>query len=117
MRPVVEALAALVPYGPDRDPPGPAAVAAAMGAHHEAWLELLGRATGREPEWLGRLSNEDGSALSMAMREANGPFFVRLAAAAIAGRDNQDRLFRSLASSMPSSGTDTEPDTPTSPSA
>lgn len=79
--------------------PGPAAVDAVMGAHHEAWPELLGRATGRDPEWLGRLSDDDGSALSMAMREANGPFLVRLAAAALARRKNCGGPFRSLASS------------------
>ena len=102
-----------MPDGEDRAPPGPAALAAVMGAHHEAWMDLLGRATGRDSEWLGRLSDGDGSALSIAMWEANGPFFVRLVVAAIAGRENLDRLFRSLTSSASSSG----PDTPTSPNA
>lgn len=112
-RPIVEALAALVPDGPASEIPSAAALDAVMGEHHEAWLELLGRACGRDPEWLGRLSDADGDALSLAMWEANGPFFVRLVVAAITGREGAERLFRSLASSTSSSA----PDTPISPNA
>ena len=74
IRPLAEALAAAVPDGADGGMPSAVAIEAAMGEHSEAWLELLGRACGRDLELLGRLSDADGAALSMAMWEANGPF-------------------------------------------
>ena len=54
---------------------------------------MLGRACGRDPEWLGRLSDADGAALSIAMWETNGPFFIRLAVMALRGRAGAERLF------------------------
>ena len=115
-RPLVEALAALGREARDegREAPGAAALEAIMGAHHEAWLELLARATGRDAEWLARLGDEDGARLSWAMWETNGPFFVRLAVSEIAGREGAETLFASLASSATSSGQDTASGTRTS---
>ena len=115
-RPLVEALAALAREARDagQEAPGAAALEAIMGAHHEAWLELLARATGRDAEWLARLGDEDGARISWAMWETNGPFFVRLAVSEIAGREGAEILFASLASSATSSGEDTASGTPTS---
>ena len=108
-RPVVEALAALVPAAgaPDDALPSPAAVDAALAAHADAWLALVARACGRSAGWLARLGDADARALSDAMWSANGGFFVRRVVAGLAARRATARLFRSLASSTPSSAPDT----------
>ncbi|MCY4123516.1 MAG: hypothetical protein OXG72_21620, partial [Acidobacteria bacterium] len=43
-----------------------------IGECADEWLALLARATGRDAEWLARLSDADGQALANAMWEANG---------------------------------------------
>lgn len=84
-----------------------AAVDAAIGAHAEAWLDLIARATGRDAEWLARLSDEDARAVTGAMWSANGPFFVRRVHGALVADAWTASLFRSPASSTPSSAPDT----------
>ena len=82
------------------DVTGAAAEGAVIGAHAEEWLALLARATGRDVDWLGRLSDGDGRALADAMWEANGLFFVRRIVAELMGKGS---VLRSLGSSRTSS--------------
>ena len=83
----------------------------ALTDHADAWIGLVARATGRDPAWIGRLSEPDGDRLSEAMWRANRSFFVRriLARLRPAGESPSPK------SSMPSSGPDTGGDTGTSP--
>ncbi len=88
-------------------------VMAALVDHADAWIDLLARATGRDPGWIGRLAEPDGVALSAAMWTANKGFFVLRIV---------DRLRPPTGggspwpkSSTPSSGPGTDADTPTSP--
>ena len=82
----------------------------------ETWLACIARATGRDPAWLGRLTDADGQALSAAMWQANQGFFGRRLVAALARRQMDGRS-PSPKSSTPSSGPDTAAGTATSPSA
>ena len=75
----------------------------------------IAQATGQDAEWLGRLSDEDGQALSVAMWGANRSFFGRRLVEAVRRRMKAG-LSRSSKSSMPSSGPDTTVDTGTPPS-
>ena len=86
-------------------------VMAALTDHADAWIALLARATGRDPDWIGRLAEPDGDRLSEAMWRANRGFFVRRILARL--RPAEGSL--SPKSSMPSSGPDTDADTGTSP--
>ena len=79
-RPLLAALANLVPAGSggaEAEVEGPDALAVdgALAAHAALWLELAARACGRDADWLARLSDADGRALSEAMWAANGAFF------------------------------------------
>ena len=86
-----------------------------MTDHADVWIECIAQATGRDAEWIGRLSDGDGQALSAAMWNTNGNFFGRRLVEAVRRRRKAD-LSRSPKSSMPSSGPDTGGDTATSPS-
>ena len=46
-----------------------------MTDHADVWIECIAQATGRDAEWIGRLSDGDGQALSAAMWNTNGNFF------------------------------------------
>ena len=79
-RPLIAALAALVPErrdGASAEGKGPDAleIESALAAHAALWLELTARACGRDADWLARLGDADGRALSEAMWAANGGFF------------------------------------------
>ena len=82
-RPLVEALADIVEDDAEIDG---AAVSAAMAAHAGVWIELTGLACGRDPAWLGRLSDRDGDAVTDAMWSANRGFFIRRAIDAVTAR-------------------------------
>ena len=69
---------------PDGDPgdnlndgPDAGEFAAIFSIHADLWLDLIARACGRDADWIGRLGDEDAYALTVAMWEANGPFFLR----------------------------------------
>ncbi len=113
-RPLLAALAALIPVDPEAAMPDALAIEGALGAHADLWLELIARATGREAAWLGRLGDGDARALGDAMWAANGAFFIRRVVAAAAARERTERLFRSLASSIRSSAPATAAATPPS---
>ena len=87
-RPLLAALADLVPEGAEAAGEGPDALAieATLAAHAPLWLELAARACGRDADWLGRLGDADGRALSEAMWAANGAFFLRRVVAQVAAR-------------------------------
>ena len=112
IRPLIESIGASVN---DDDEVDHDTIAAAMTDHADIWLESVARATGRDADWIGRLSDHDGQALSAAMWGVNGTFFGRRVIEAV-GRRRQDRPSPSPTSSMPSSGPDTDADTATSPS-
>ena len=122
-RPLIAALAALVPHrdegaGADADAddgPDALAVEAALAAHAALWLELVARACDREAAWLAHLDDADGRALSEAMWAANGGFFLRRVVAQMAARETSP--WRSSGCSTPSSAPATGAATATSASA
>ena len=85
-RPLIAALASLVPDPAEDEGPDALAIESALAAHAALWLELAARASGRNAAWLARLSDADGRALSEAMWAANGGFFLRRVAAQVAAR-------------------------------
>ena len=109
-RPLIAALAALVPErgdGARAEGEGPDAlqIESVLAAHAALWLELTARACGRDADWLARLSDADGRALSEAMWAANGGFFLRRVVARLASRARGRGVSpsRSPACSTPSS--------------
>ena len=104
-RPLIAALAVLVPGAADAEGPDALAVESALAAHAALWLELVARACGRDAAWLARLSDADGHALSEAMWAANGGFFLRRVAAQAATQTQarEESPCRSTACSTPSS--------------
>ena len=111
-RPLIDALAHLVPDSTHSAMPGPGAIDEALSAWPDLWLELIARACDRDAAWLARLGDADAHALSMAMWTANGPFFLRRIAATVVGAAATETLFRSLASSRTSPAPDTDPTSP-----
>ena len=111
-RPFLTALAALVPAGggnADAEAEGPDALAieGVLAAHAALWLELAARASGRDTDWLARLSDADGRAISEAMWAANGAFFLRRVVVQVAVRAK-----RETASPLPSTGCSTPSSAP-----
>ena len=104
-RPLISALADLVPDRVEDGGPDALAVESALADHAALWLELVARACGREAPWLARLSDADGRALSEAMWAANGGFFLRRLAAQVATQTptREESPCRSTACSTPSS--------------
>ena len=117
-RPLIESLTALAERaaadGTDDAEIGVAAIEAVIGQHPEIWLDLVARASGREATWLASLSDADGRAFTLAMWQANAPFFVRRVIAGAVENAEMARLFRSLASSIRSSPPATDADITTS---
>ena len=120
-RPLLAALADLVPEGADGaeaagEGPDALAIEATLAAHTPLWLELAARACGRDADWLGRLSDADGRALSEAMWAANGAFFLRRVVAQVAarGKGGKAGLSPSAGCSTPSSVPATDAATSTS---
>ena len=122
-RPLLAALAGLVPgRGDDADTeeegPDALAIEGALAAHADLWLELAARASGRDADWLARLSDADGRALSEAMWVANGAFFLRRVVAQVAARAKGEATpLPSTGCSTPSSAPATATATSTSASA
>ncbi|MDD9993224.1 MAG: hypothetical protein OXP75_15615 [Rhodospirillales bacterium] len=118
-RPLIAALAGLVPDQAGDEGPDALAVENALAAHAAPWLELVARASGRDAAWLARLSDADGRALSEAMWAANGGFFLRRVAAQVAARATarEESPCRSTVCSTPSSAPATGAGTTTSASA
>ena len=123
-RPLLAALAALVPSaedGTDVEGEGPDALAieGVLANHVALWLELSARACGRDADWLARLGDADGRALSEAMWGANGGFFLRRVVAQVASQARGRRVspLRSPACSTSSSAPATATATSTSASA
>ena len=132
-RPLLAALAALVPAGnggtdaevardargKEAEGPDALAIEGALAAHVALWLELAARASGRDAAWLARLSDADGRALSEAMWAANGGFFLRRVMAQVATRAKGEKAspLRSTGCSTPSSVPATDAATSTSASA
>ncbi len=118
-RPLIAALAALVPEsdgGASTREEGPDALAidSALAANAAIWLELTARACSRDADWLARLGDGDGRALSEAMWGANGGFFLRRVVAQVASRGRGASPSRSPACSTPSSAPATAAATSTS---
>ena len=121
-RPLIAALAALVPESGDGEStheggPDALAIESALATHAALWLELIARACGRDADWLARLGDADGRALSEAMWAANGGFFLRRVVAQVASRPRKASPSRSPACSTPSSVPATGAATATSASA
>ena len=118
-RPLIAALAGLVPDHTGGEGPDALAIESALAGHAGLWLELAARACGRDAAWLARLSDADGRALSEAMWAANGGFFLRRVAAQVAARTaaGEGGPCRSTACSTPSSAPATDAATSTSASA
>ena len=118
-RPLMAALAALVPDPADPEAPDALAVEEALAAHAELWLALAARASGQDAAWIARLSDADGCALSEAMWAANGGFFLRRVVAQVTARTNARKAspWRSTGCSTPSSAPATAAATTTSASA
>ena len=104
-RPLIAALAGLVPDRAEDEGPDALAIESALAAHATLWLELAARACDRDAAWLARLSDADGRALSEAMWAANGGFFLRrvVAQAAARAKARGESPCRSTACSTPSS--------------
>ena len=115
-RPFVEALAELIGTG-EVSEVGADAVAGLMADHAETWLALAARACERPFEWVARLSDADGDALSDAMWSANAGFFMRRVVASVAAREPRESASRSAQSSTSSSAPATDADTTTLPAA
>jgi len=114
-RPFTEALAEVIGTADESALDAPA-IAGVLAEHGETWLALTAAACDRDPEWLARLRDVDGDAVSEAMWSANGGFFMRRVVAAVAAaRKGVKRGSRSPSSSTPSSAQDTGAGTPTSP--
>ena len=111
MRPFIEALGASA-SDVDVDEQ---VIAEAMADHAETWLACIAAATGRDVEWLGRLSDQDGQDLSAAMWSTNKDFFMRRLIEVMRRRRKAEPS-PSPTSSMPSCGPDTDAGTATSPS-
>ena len=110
-RPLIEALAGLV--AGDGTDIAAVDIDEILGGEADLWLALIGRATGRDPEWLARLDDRGAQDLTDAMWSVHAPFFCRRAVrAALAGR-NLASLFLSAGSSMRSSQPGTEAETGT----
>ncbi|HSH28870.1 MAG TPA: DUF6631 family protein [Thiohalobacter sp.] len=78
------------------------ALDALIGEHVEIWLQLICMSTGKDPEWIAKLPDEDGMQLSLLFWEVNGPFFTRrlmLAAATGPEAEGLSRLRRSSTNS------------------
>lgn len=118
-RPLVAALAGLVPDRTEDEGPDALAIESALAAHAALWLELAARASSRDAAWLARLSDADGRALSEAMWAANGGFFLRRVAAQVAVQMRGPKVSpcRSTACSPPSSAPAMDAATSTSASA
>lgn len=121
-RPLIAALVALVPESDDgehshEESPDALAIESALATHAALWLELIARACGRDADWLARLGDADGRALSDAMWAANGGFFLRRVLAQVASRGRKASPSRSPACSTPSSVPATGAATSTSASA
>ena len=52
------------------------AIQGVLGGHADAWLELCAIATGKPLEWIERLSDTDGTAISLAVWDVNQTFFL-----------------------------------------
>ena len=118
-RPLIAALANLVPDHAEGEGPDALTIEAALAVHAALWLELVARACGRDVAWLARLSDADGRALSEAMWAANGGFFLRRVAAQVAARARagEGSPCRSTVCSTPSSAPATDAATSISASA
>ena len=118
-RPLIAALARLVPDEADPEGPDALAIESALAAHAALWLELAARACGRDAAWLARLSDADGRALSETMWAANGGFFLRrvVAQSAAWAKARAESPCRSTACSTPSSAPATDAATSISASA
>lgn len=118
-RPLIAALAGLVPDRAEDEGPDALAVEGTLATHAGLWLELAARACSRDAAWLARLSDADGRALSEAMWAANGGFFLRRVAAQVAARTTAREVSpcHSTACSTPSSAPATDAAMPTSASA
>ena len=77
----------------------PVALDAVMGRHHDVWLGLCARATDRDAEWLGRLSDADGHRVSIAVWTTNADFFVARVLGQALGRTTMANSWDSLTSS------------------
>ncbi len=73
-RPLVAALADVVGTSDDLEFE---LVDAALAESADAWIALVAAATGREPDWIGRLNDADGDAVAEAMWSANRDFLLR----------------------------------------
>jgi len=118
-RPLIAALAGLVPDLAESEGPDALAVEGALAANAALWLELAARACGRDVAWLARLSDADGRALSEAMWAANGAFFLRRVATQVTAQATagEGSPYHSTACSTPSSAPVTDAGTTTSASA
>ena len=106
-RPLVAALAALVPNDGRDGAPDAHMIEAALADHADLWLTLAACACDRDAAWLARLGDADGHALSEAMWAANGAFFLRRVVARVAALrrlpGQETCPFPSTACSTPSS--------------
>lgn len=50
---------------------------AVIGEHADIWTRLLGLSCGKEADWVANLRDIDGTMLSLAFWEVNGPFLLR----------------------------------------
>ena len=114
IRPLVESLGVAVPESENEDI-DLNVIADAMGAHADIWITCIAQATGRDAGWIGRLSDDDGQALSATMWSANRIFFGRRLIEDVRRR-REAGPSPSPTSSMPSSAPATGMDTATSPS-
>ena len=109
-RPLLDALATAAEDGELEA----AAISSALGNHADVWLELVARATDRDPDWLAGLSDADGEAVSDAMWTVNADFFIRRIAGDLAAKRRAEQPSPSPRSSTPSSAPDMGGDMPKS---
>lgn len=107
-QPLLNGLADLL-GGESRRTFGYSAMAKLFAQHKDEFVQLVGMATGKPPEWFGSLGDADGQRLAMTFWTVNRGFFTRRVVAEVATRK---ALERAAAEATPLAESDSARSTP-----
>lgn len=107
-RPIIAGLAEVVQQSEDLELE---LVDGILSENADAWLELVAVAADVDAEWIGRLSDSDGDAVTEAMWSANRDFLLRRVVTEVVARRKKESRSGSPKSSTSSSGPDMGADT------